>query len=441
MKKLVLFLLAGIFLLSGCAASAPVEFDQTALTAKSEAYTKDMINGDFSSVAAGVAPSMTNQLSADVLKQGWDQTVAQIGTFEQMRGSIVAQNDSSASVEILCDFTTRGISARYIYNAQAEIIGFWITYVPKTITPQSTDSYEEKEVSIGSEQSALPGILTLPKGVSAPPVVLMVHGSGANDLDETIGAAGNKPFADIAHGLAEKGIASLRYNKRTYQYPGEPTDPLDFTIEYEVLDDANAAADFLKESSEVDPQRVYVLGHSLGGMLAPKIAQDNDLAGLISLAGSPRTLEDIMLDQNEALIEASALSGEEKAASLNQAKELIDKARNAKQGDVSAILNATGNYWYTLNQINTPQIVSSLAIPMLFLQGSEDFQVSPERDFGAWKDILSGKENAAFQLYSGLGHLFTPAPETPTNTAADYDAPAAVDPAVIADIASFIQAQ
>ncbi|MDZ7606573.1 MAG: hypothetical protein U5K79_13515 [Cyclobacteriaceae bacterium] len=58
--------------------------------------------------------------------------------------------------------------------------------------------------------------MTLPKGKNSFPIVLFVHGSGPNDRDETIGP--NKPFRDIAYGLAEKGIASLRYDKRTFVY-------------------------------------------------------------------------------------------------------------------------------------------------------------------------------------------------------------------------------
>ena len=267
----------------------------------------------------------------------------------------------------------------------------------------------------------------------------MVHGSGAQDMNETIGAAGNQPFADIAHGLAEQGVASLRYNKRTLQYPDEPQDPQKLTIEYEVLDDAAAGAQLLKSTQGVDPDHIYVLGHSLGGMLAPKITEQNGLDGLISLAGSPRTLEDILYDQSMDEIEKQGLTGDKKDAYVSQLNLLIDQAKNAKQGDSNVILNAPGNYWYSLNSIDTPDIAKSLSVPMLFLQGGADFQVYPEKDFNEWKTLLAGKPNVEFKLYPNLNHLFMQS--SGEKSLADYDGKANVDPQVITDIAQWVLAQ
>lgn len=420
-------------LVAGCA-PVNVEFDEAALTKQSKAYTQNMIDGDFEAVAKGVAPSVATQLSADVLEQGWQGTTAPIGTFERLSETEYAASGDAAVVVVTCDFTTKAVQVQYTYNAKNEISGLWMTYAPKVVEAESTDAYTETDVSIGTEQP-LAGILTQPRDVENPPVVVMVHGSGSQDMNETVGAAGNQPFAEIAHGLAEQGIASLRYNKRTAQYPNAPKDSKALTIQYEVLDDAVAAVALLKETAGVDASRIYVLGHSFGGMLAPKIAQASGIAGLISLAGSPRSLLDIMLDQNEAAVAAGMGTEQD----LEQAKAMIDQARNAKQGDLSAMLGATGNYWYTLNQLDIPAIASSLDVPMLFLQGEADFQVSLEKDFRAWQTLLVGKPNVTFMSYPGLSHLFTPA--GPTNTAADYDAPQQVDPQVIADIAGWISAQ
>lgn len=436
MKKSGTFLLflpaAILFCFAGCTVQA--DFDAQALQEKSEAYTLDMSTGDFTTVADGVASSSKAQLSESALREGWDSTTAKLGSFEGISGTKFTDNGSTALIDISCDFANNGLLIRYTYNAKNEIAGLWLTYVPKAVQPESTDAYEEKAVTVGT-QKPLDGILTLPKNTKNPPVVLMIAGSGAQDMNETVGASRNQPFADIAHGLAQQGIASLRYNKRTAQYPTEPTDPLALTIEYEVLDDAAAAADLLKNTGEIDPQRIYVLGHSLGGMLAPKIAQDNGLAGLVCLAGSPRSLLDIMLDQNEAAAAAGQITPQE----LLQAKALIEKAKNAKQGDTAALLGGTGNYWYSLNQVDTPAIAASLSVPMFFAQGDADFQVSPQKDFAAWEDLFSGKANVQFKLYPGLGHLFTPAPQNAANTIADYDAPQTVDAQVISDIAAWIK--
>ncbi len=437
-KKWLAAVLAAVFCLSGCGAA--VHFDEQALMEKSEVYTQALIDGDYASAAAGISPSVASGLNADVLKQGWESTAPSLGAFESMEASSFSASGAVALVDVSCSFENRGLLLRYTYNGKNELTGLWMTYVPKKAQPQNTDAYEERVVSVGSEDAPLEGILTLPKGAEKSPAVLLIAGSGQQDMDETTGAAANKPLADIARGLAQQGIASLRYNKRTAQYPDQPADLAQLTIQYEVLDDAAAAADLLKQTAEIDTEHIYVLGHSLGGMLAPKIAQDSGLAGLISLAGSPRSLEDIMLDQNKAaLASLDGVSEEDKQTSLENVEKLIDQARSAKEGGTDIVLNATENYWYTLNQIDTPGIAQALDVPMLFLQGEEDFQVFPEKDFTAWQELLGGRENVQFKLYPGLNHLFMPAGGT--GTTEDYDAPASVDSQVIGDIASWIHGQ
>lgn len=139
----------------------------------------------------------------------------------------------------------------------------------------------EEEISIeGDPAYPLAGTLTLPEGTDNPPVVILIHGSGSSDRNETI--SGNTPFRDIAWGLAERGIASIRYDKRYYTYPDAASDPASVTIEAEVLEDADAAIALAMADDRLDHSRVYILGHSLGGMLTPAIAASHP-----QLAGRP----------------------------------------------------------------------------------------------------------------------------------------------------------
>src|SRR5262249_34016694 len=141
------------------------------------------------------------------------------------------------------------------------------------------DSFVEVPVQVGSAP-ALPGFLSLPKGAGPFPVVVLVHGSGPQDADETIGP--NKPFKDLALGLARRGIAVLRYAKRSRVEPAGVV-----TVKEEVLDGAHAAIELARASKGIDPGRVVVLGHSEGGYLAPRIAKENPtVAGIILLAAS-----------------------------------------------------------------------------------------------------------------------------------------------------------
>jgi dienelactone hydrolase len=168
-------------------------------------------------------------------------------------------------------------------------------------THADSSKFEEKEIQIGKGIWQLPGTLSLPKGAGPFPVVILVHGSRPNDGDETIGP--NKPFRDLAHGLASRGIAVLRYEKRTEQHPVVMAMSVNnITVKEETIDDAVAAVEVL--ASEKKISRIFVLGHSLGGMLLPRIGKAAPkVAGFISLAGSTRPLEDLVLEQTKYILD------------------------------------------------------------------------------------------------------------------------------------------
>ena len=154
------------------------------------------------------------------------------------------------------------------------------------------------EKIIVGEGTAYPleGLLTLPetKGEKLPAVVF-VHGSGAGNMDEQVNAL--TPFRDLAEGLAARGIASIRYDKRTYTY-GRQLRGQNITVEEETIEDAIRAADLLRTDSRIDSDAVFIVGHSMGAMLAPRIdAEGGAFRGLILLAGTPYRLEEIVVRQ------------------------------------------------------------------------------------------------------------------------------------------------
>lgn len=432
--KIITVLLALLMGVSLVACAAPAEFDEQTLKDGSVACVTAMQSGDFDAVIKKLSPATAAQLRSDALKKAWDDTTAPLGKFQEDGAIHFIDNKTSASVDVVSIYENAGLKSSFIYNAKGQIDGLWLKTIPAEIIAQTTDKFEEIPVRVGSGQNKLDGMLTLPKGTENPPAAILVQGSGPSDMNETIVA--NKPFEDFAHGLAEQGIATLRYHKRTYQYPQE-TKPEEITIEFEVLSDAAAAVELLKNTSGIDNQKIFVLGHSLGGMLAPKIAQDNNLAGLVCLAGSPRTLQDLILDQNKAAISSMTDKTDvQKQALLLQVQSEVQKAKDIKDtNDKSQPLGISAKYWYSLNQIDTPKIASKLSIPMFFLQGTQDFQVSAEVDFEAWQALEL--KNAQFQLYDGLNHLFMQSDGT--KSVEEYNKKSTVSPQVIADIAEFIK--
>ena len=143
----------------------------------------------------------------------------------------------------------------------------------------------------------MPGTLTLPRGEGPFAAAVLVHGSGPQDRDETIGP--NKPFRDLAWGLASQGIAVLRYEKRTHTHGRAwPRCVKTLTIKEETIDDALAAVAELRKHKEINAKHIVVIGHSLGATAAPQIGErDKSIAGLVLLAGNARPLEDLVLEQ------------------------------------------------------------------------------------------------------------------------------------------------
>ncbi len=298
-------------------------------------------------------------------------------------------------------------------------------------------SFRTEEVTVGKGEWQLPGTLALPAGKGPFPALVLVHGSGPNDRDETIGP--QKPFRDLAEGLASRGVAVLRYEKRTRYAAAKLTSVKNFTVQEETIDDAVAAAEFLRTRPEIDPTRVFVLGHSLGGYLIPRIGQqDPELAGLISLAGSTRPLEDIVVEQYTYLASLQGNSPE--------ALKAVDKAK-AEAQQVKALasgstlggelpFHAPVSYWLDLKGYDPAAQARNLKQPMLILQGERDYQVTMT-DFDRWKSALKARTDVTFRSFPALNHLFEAG--VGKGTPGEYAAkPDHVAPEVIDEIAVWI---
>ena len=294
----------------------------------------------------------------------------------------------------------------------------------------------------------LNGILSMPDDVSDKvPAVVLVHGSGPQDMDETIFE--NKPFRDIAEYLAANGIAVLRYDKRTLVYGAEMVEKFggSLSVYEESIEDAILASEMLKSDPRIDGSRVFILGHSEGGMLAARIhAEGGDFAGLILLAGSPRSMLDISYDQQMAYIEAMP-AGDEKSAALAQMATYDDQVaalRSLSDDEAKSVAMPGGiSFYYYKDMDDHPasSYIPDITVPFLVLQGSNDFQVYADKDFIMWQELFEGRTDAAFKLYDGLNHLFMPSSiGNIMELQQEYQIVSQVDAQVIADIAEWIKA-
>jgi dienelactone hydrolase len=306
----------------------------------------------------------------------------------------------------------------------------------------NSSSFQEKEVTVGSGEWALPGTLTLPKGNGPFPAVVLVHGSGPNDRDESVGP--NKPFRDLAWGLASQGVAVLRYEKRTRQYAEKMADMIDqITVKEETIEDALLAVDLLRHTDGIDPQHIYVLGHSLGGMLFPRIGLlDLGIAGFLSMAGAARPLEDVVIDQVTYLANLDGTVSAEEKAQLEQVQKQVNQVKdpNLSKAILSTDLplGIPAAYWLDLRGYQPAQAAKDLQRPILILQGGRDYQVT-EADFNLWKKALDGLNGVEFKFFPALNHLFIEGEGK--STPAEYEKPGHVAEEVVNDIAKWILAQ
>lgn len=303
---------------------------------------------------------------------------------------------------------------------------------------------EERIVVGGGTPYPLNGVLTLPEGTDGNvPAVVFVHGSGPGNMDEKVGRL--TPFRDLAKGLAAHGIASLRYDKRTFAHGRKMKKAGLLTVWEETIEDALLATKLLREDSRIDPMKVFLLGHSMGAMLAPRIdAEGGNYHGLILLAGTPRTLEEVIIDQGrDALAQMNPILRWLAKGQIKKTEKLFSSICEMSDEEAKKKnLGAGGTAWYfkEMSAHSVAGYLKDLTKPILFLQGGKDFQVSVEKDFNAYKALLQDQSNATFKLYEDLNHAFVPAiHDNIMKARQEYAVERHIGPEVIGDIAAWIK--
>ncbi|HLF28266.1 MAG TPA: alpha/beta fold hydrolase [Anaerolineae bacterium] len=407
-----------------------------------------VIEQDFAAATGDFDGAMHSALPEAKLKETWETLIQQVGAYQTRVGApTVEQVDQYARVVIALTFENATLDMRVVVDTTTGLIS-GLFFSPSSAQPYEapnyvdTEAFEEREVIVGSGEWQLPGVLTLPQGAGPFPAIVLVHGSGPNDRDETIGP--NKPFKDLAWGLASRGSAVLRYDKRTKVYPDKLT-ALEggLTVKEEVIDDAIAAVDLLRQTDSIDPERIFVLGHSLGGMLVPRIAQaDPAIAGLISLAGPTRPLEELVLEQTRYILSLNGQPSVAEQQQLRAIEQQVEAIRALKPSDDipadTVLLGAPPQYWLDLQGYDPAASGSALPRPMLILQGERDYQVTLV-DFQRWTEALSDRDDVTLKAYPDLNHLFIAG--TGQSTPDEYATSGHVAATVIEDIANWIDQQ
>lgn len=321
------------------------------------------------------------------------------------------------------------------------LLGFVIKSVDTTIPPAPYDdptAYTEQEVTITTGRWELGGTLLIPNSDELVPAVVIVHGSGPSDRDGTVNSV-NKPYRDLAQGLASNGIATLRYDKRTFVYGVDSADDfITSTVNDETIDDVLSAITLLRTMPQIDPNRIYVLGHSMGGMLAPEIARrDGQVAGIIIMAGNSRSLIDVALEQMDYLQSLPINASDDAQATIEQLRAdlLVIKDLTPDSDLTQPLFGAYPTYWLDMMAYDQVETAQNLNIHMLILQGERDYQVTME-DFALWQSSLN-PSYATFISYPALNHLFLAGEGISTPT--EYAIQSYIPQEVIDDIVAWFQ--
>lgn len=416
MKKILPFFIGSLFLVS------TLHAQQTNLQ-RAATILQWMKDTQCDSIYACFDAKMQQAISSSQLKDMWTQVEQQLGPLEKEKEWKQDAIDGTVVYYTDLKFQRAPLRLLVTFNADNKVSGLRLLSVPPEekplVAPFDSVHLEESPIEVVSGKYKLPGTLTRPKGKTHLPIIILVHGSGPQDRDGSIGP--NKIYRDIAWGLAAQGIAVLRYDKRTYVY-GKASVPegKEITPDEEVVEDAVSACQLAASLPFIDKRKVFIAGHSLGGLLAPLIAtRCPSVTGLILLAAPSRPQDDILKEQIRYL---GSLNGNTDEKLLAQQYQQIKAA-------------APQIYWDYLDKYAPVMTACSLSVPMLFLQGERDYQVTMQ-DFAMWKLGMFGKTNATFQSYPTLNHCFMQG--TGKSTPMEYNHPARVYGKVMEDIAKWV---
>jgi hypothetical protein len=426
------------------APSSPQQTEDTATAA--QRIIHQLAAGEFSKIEALYDERMSSALPPGKLAESWPSLIQNEGAFESIVDTQTIRVQGLEVVKLACKFANATLDATVAFDPDGKIasLGFRphqdaeaSPWNPPPYAKPST--FTEVPIPLVDGEYELPGTLTMPKGDGPFPAVVLVQGSGPHDQDETIGP--NKGFKDLAMGLASRGIAVYRYTKRTAKYEEKSADdPVKLTVDDEVISDARTAVALIAKQQKINPRQVFLLGHSLGAYLAPRIATgDPQIAGIAILGANTKPIEQVIVEQIRYLSGKSGAPADESAKQLAdvEAAEKQIESPELKPGDSVMLLGSKtyGAYWLDLRGYDPVKTASQLKIPILILQGGRDYQVT-NANFEEWSKALSRRKNVTLKLLPDLNHLFMPGEGV--STPAEYAKPNHVSEEAVSVVASWI---
>lgn len=404
-------------------------------------------SGDGAKAAQLMSPALKEALPVQTLNQMWGSLERTYGKVTGKLTKVEKDNAVHHNVTYTIPAAAAPVNLTIRLNHEGQVDDVYLeAALPPLYQRPAYDEpakYTEQEVTVGSGTFALPGTLTKPVGEGPFPVVVLVQGSGPSDRDSSI--YGAKPLRDLAVGLAAKGIATLRYDKVTYEHNFKVGAEPKFTLKDESVNDAISAVKLLKQTPGIDGSRIFVAGHSQGGYAMPLIIQadaDKNIAGTILLAGPSSRMIDVAVEQQEGLKDRLKQLGQDPSPldpqinTWKQVAKIIDDPQYSVDHLPTNFPMPPAYWWYEQRDYKPTDLAKKQSGPMLVLQGENDWQV-PISEFNTWKSELKDRKDVEYKSYPKVNHML--AEVNVLSTGNEYIQPSNVASSIIDDIAAWIK--
>jgi pimeloyl-ACP methyl ester carboxylesterase len=402
-----------------------------------ELLVEDTAAGRFGEAFEQFGPTAQQQSSPGALEAVWLAMTNVGGAFEGVVDTAETTQSGFDAVDATLGFERSDHVLRVLLGDEFAVVGVVVNDEYERPAYVDTDAFSEEEITLETEDCLMGATVTVPEGGDSIPGVVLVHGSDpAGAADRNLETIGSQVFRDLAEGLSSRGVAVLRYDRRTHACPNSVA-LSEYTLDSVSVDDALVALGRLRSVDGVDSDRVSVAGHSLGGMVVPRIARrDGGLAGGVAMAAPARSFYEIFVDQYEHLATVGEFEWERMASLYERWRDRIDRIRQGDYSPDNTVLGYPGALWQSVDEYDQVAVAREVDTPFLFLQGERDYQVSAEEDFGQWQSELDGRPATDFGRYEGLNHVFQPG--TGPSVPGEYALRNSLDRAVVEDVADWL---
>ena len=425
MKKIVITICAILLLFAGCGKTRNLEKDKiVAINATS--YFQNRKDNDFYILLDSNAK---NNITLEQLSEEFDDIVKVYGQPVEFDSEEVQaiERETNAIVSVPVLFESGWMDVTYTINSTSSVINFKITASDKL----DENGYNETQYVYKTSNGEGKAVFTNTKGSEKTPLVILVHDQGYLDKNSTVGV--RKVFRDLAYALADKGIASVRYDRTNLD-----NDDIEDSIAL-MQEELLAVYESCKNFEEIDNNRIYVLGYGVGGYLLPKLVERMDIDGLI-IASSP------CMDLHQSIYEKQMYEVECEVTMSEQNKKVRRKEIEASRDLIETLVNPedfyqdifgySSSFWIQLQSYDAIQTVENLNLPVLITQGSNDYEVSSNA-YNQWQHGLKDSKLVSLKYYKNMDHLFTI--RNSTSVPADCLSESTIADAFVNDISKFVQ--